>query len=166
MSKLLRFHRDSDICFVTSVSNRRKELLVRNADLMKIVFDRHAGIMQFKIIAYVIMPDHFHALIDCNGNDLSKIMAKIKLSFSTYLRNRMGVQSGTIWQRRFWDHIIREQNDMNRHIDYIHYNPVKHGLVDSPLDWAYSSFHEYFREGYYSPDWGRQETDVVGEFGE
>jgi putative transposase len=151
---------------VTSVSYRREGLLVRNADLMKLAFDRHAGIIQFKIIAYVIMPDHFHALIDCNGNDLSKIMSKIKLSFSKYLRNRIGVQNGAVWQRRFWDHIIRNQNDMNRHIDYIHINPVKHGLVNSPLDWKYSSFHEYFRAGYYSPDWGRKEIDIEGDFGE
>ena len=68
---------------------------------------------------------------------------------------------------RFWDHVIRDENDMNSHLDYIHYNPVKHGLVDDPFDWKDSSIHGYHRRGLYERDWGvSREIDFVGEFGE
>ncbi len=59
-----------------------------------------------------------------------------------------------IWQRRFWEHQIRDEVDFNNHLNYIHYNPVKHGLVAAPRDWEYSSFHRYVQHGYYSRDWG------------
>ncbi len=74
---------------------------------------------------------------------------------------------GKIWQRRFWDHVIRDQNDLNKHIDYIHYNPVKHGLIKSPFEWEYSSIHNFCAEGYYSLDWGvKDKPDMDGEYGE
>jgi REP-associated tyrosine transposase len=73
----------------------------------------------------------------------------------------------TIWQRRFWDHIIRNQTDLNKHIDYIHYNPVKHGYVNSPFEWEYSSIHVYRDKGYYQSDWGmKEDLNIGGEFGE
>ena len=59
-----------------------------------------------------------------------------------------------MWQRRFWEHRIRDLEDLNRHLDYIHYNPVKHGLVPSVKAWPWSTFHRYVREGYYDSDWG------------
>ncbi len=59
-----------------------------------------------------------------------------------------------VWQRRFWEHQIRDEHDFARHVEYIHYNPVKHGLVKSPRDWAYSSFHRYVKQGIYKSDWG------------
>jgi len=63
-----------------------------------------------------------------------------------------------IWQRRFWEHLLRDQNDFNRHVDYIHWNPVKHGWVDKVRDWPYSSFHRYVGQGVYPEDW-RNEID-------
>ena len=166
MSKLRRYHGKSDICFVTSVTNRRTRILVESADLLLGAFATHSKQMRFDIIAYAIIPEHFHALIDCKGNDLSNIMRKIKLSFSKQYRFRTGIEKAQIWQARFWDHIIRNQEDMNRHIDYIHYNPVKHRLANSPFEWKYSTIHEYHREGYYGEDWGKRETVFVGDFGE
>ena len=59
-----------------------------------------------------------------------------------------------IWQRRFWEHLIRDERDFAQHVDYIYYNPVRHGLVMAPKDWIYSSFHRYVRDGWYSLDWG------------
>lgn len=59
-----------------------------------------------------------------------------------------------VWQRRFWEHLIRSEQDFIRHVEYIHYNPVKHGLVRVPRDWEYSSFHRYVREGMYGLKWG------------
>ena len=59
-----------------------------------------------------------------------------------------------VWQRRFWEHLIRDEQDFVKHVEYIHYNPVKHGLVKAPKDWEYSSFHRYVREGMYDLEWG------------
>jgi putative transposase len=66
----------------------------------------------------------------------------------------------TIWQRRFWEHQIRDDDDCKRHTDYIHYNPVKHGLAASPLTWRFSSFHRYVQEGIYHPEWGAKDRIV------
>jgi putative transposase len=68
-----------------------------------------------------------------------------------------------IWQRRFWEHTIRDEQDLNRHIDYIHYNPVKHGLVMRVAEWQWSSFHRYVKEGMYDPLWGEGCTPLWGD---
>ncbi len=66
----------------------------------------------------------------------------------------MGKREGAVWQRRFWEHKIRNEKDYEIHCNYIHYNPVKHGLVSSPKDWVFSTFHRYVKNGTYSEDWG------------
>jgi len=166
MSKLLRHHRASDTCFITAVTHNRQPILADHSDLLTAAIRKYSAVLRFGLLAYVILPDHFHALIECNGNDLSGILGRVKLSFSKHYRNRAGISASHIWQRRFWDHIIRDQDDMNRHIDYIHYNPVKHRMVESPFEWPLSSIHEYRREGFYTADWGRREIEVVSAFGE
>jgi putative transposase len=72
----------------------------------------------------------------------------------SYLASRQKKGEVDTWQRRFWEHLIRDENDLNDHIDYIHYNPVKHGLVTEPSMWEYSSFHKYVNEGILPKDWG------------
>ncbi|TVQ10054.1 MAG: transposase [Leptolyngbya sp. DLM2.Bin27] len=99
--------------------------------------------------------------------DFSSRWKRIKARFSLWCpesykhqqsasRLRKGEQ--TIWQRRFWEHHIRDETDFSRHVDYIHYNPVKHNLVNRPRDWPYSSFHRYVADGAYSLDWGSAEA--------
>ncbi len=89
------------------------------------------------------------------------------MSFGTLWRKRMNLLRGRVWQNRFWDHIIRDQEDLNRHIDYVHFNPVKHGYVNLPFDWTHSSIHEYHADGFYPRDWGLRDTTVIkGKFGE
>jgi putative transposase len=63
-------------------------------------------------------------------------------------------RESTIWQRRFWEHVIRNERDLMRHLDYIHFNPVKHGYVTRAIDWPYSTFRRYVRDGIYPSDWG------------
>jgi putative transposase len=121
----------------------------------------------FEIIAWVVLPNHFHLLIDPVDNNVSTLMKRVKLSFSTCYRKRVGARSGRVWQYRFWDHIIRDQSDLNRHVDYVHYNPVKHGFTKSPFGWEYSSIHEYCKQGYYPDDCGIKEPlKFEGTFGE
>jgi putative transposase len=74
-------------------------------------------------------------------------------------------RESTVWQRRFWEHQIRDERDFSAHFNYIHYNPVKHGLVKSPRDWLYSTFHRYVKTGVYSMEWGMNEIDFPGGIG-
>ena len=113
------------------------------------------------------MPDHFHVLIDSKDVSPSDIMKSFKLSFGYNYRKRKGLKSGRIWQARYWDHIIRNREDLNNHIDYIHYNPVKHGMINNPFHYEHSSASKYLKDGYYSNDWGVKESfELEEEFGE
>lgn len=131
MSILRRYKSDFTLYFITNVTYQRKPFLVDNADLLMNAIDSFRN--NIEILAYVILPDHFHILIDIRGQDISNIMQKIKMSFGVKYRIKMDRKSGRIWQHRFWDHAIRNQSDLNNHIDYIHYNPVKHGLAKKTI---------------------------------
>jgi putative transposase len=88
------------------------------------------------------------------------------MSFSALWLKRLGQKSGRVWQNRFWDHIIRDEKDWNCHVEYIHYNPVRHGLVTSPFEWKQSSIHEFYKRGFYARDWGASEIVITSNFGE
>jgi len=166
MSRLRRYYGGSKLYFVTNVTFQRKRILVEHADLLHHALTNVKERLRFEIIAHVILPDHFHAIIDPGEYDLSNLLQRIKQSFSMNYPKRTGA-SGRVWQLRFWDHIIRDQDDMNKHIDYIHYNPVKHGLVHRPFDHAHSSIHDYHRAGYYPRDWGTTDPPIfTDDFGE
>ena len=124
--------------------------------------------------AICLLPDHLHCIwaLPDGDTDYSTRWSAIKALFAKkYLtaggreversasRSRKG--EAAIWQRRFWEHCVRDQADFNRHVDYIHFNPVKHGLVESPRDWVWSSFHRYAAAGQYGPDWGAAEPESI-----
>ena len=99
--------------------------------------------------------------------DFSGRWRAIKARFTRLLLKRgIGLERGeyALWQRRFWEHVFRDDSDFARHVDYIHYNPVKHGLVRQPIEWRWSSVHRYIRLGLLAPDWATASGD--GEFGE
>ena len=119
----------------------------------------------FEMIALCLLPDHLHCVwkLPDDDADFSTRWASIKGSFSKqYLREHCNTIAATpsrqrkgevcLWQRRFWEHQIRDENDLKKHVDYIHYNPVKHGLVECVEDWPWSTYHRYVREGFYSSD--------------
>jgi len=119
----------------------------------------------FTIDAVVVLPDHLHTIwtLPEGDSDFSTRWKMVKGAFSRrYSGDRTGDISESmyqkhekgIWQRRFWEHVIRDEADFNRHCDYIHYNPVKHGLVSSPADWKYSSFGHLVEKGIYPSNWG------------
>jgi putative transposase len=117
------------------------------------------------LFAWVILPDHFHCIIDCRDKNISNIMHNFKITFSRNYRDMYA--PGKVWQDRFWDHIMRNQEDMNRHLDYIHYNPVKHGLVNDPFLYENSSLKKFYQNGYYQRDWGiKEEVEFKRGFGE
>jgi len=118
----------------------------------------------FSIDAIVVLPDHLHCIwtMPEGDSDYSGRWRWVKARFSRAYGRTPGDGSASmrrrdefgVWQRRFWEHWIRDEDDFKRHCDYIHYNPVKHDLVDSPAEWPYSSFERYVRMGVYAPDWG------------
>ena len=129
--------------------------------------DNYKQKMKFKILAWVVLPDHFHMIIDPVNNNLSEIIQRIKMSFASHYRKENNIKSGRIWQNRFWDHILRDQRDMNHHINYIHYNPVKHLEIINPAEWKYSSIHKYLRDGLYAPNWCKIADEIEKyEYGE
>jgi len=167
MSNLRRYHTAGNWYFITSVTYLRRPVLVDNVDLLLSSFDRAQEQVAHDLHAWVILPDHFHAVINSKDGDISGIMQRIKMGFAAKWRLRAQVRQGRVWQNRFWDHVIRDEDDLNRHIDYIHYNPVKHGLVSSPFEWQHSSMHRFHQEGIYNQDWGRRDVPQLdGEFGE
>jgi len=166
MSKLLRYFAPGQFCFITAVTFCRERILHQHADLLIRAVRRARMKSPFSVIAWAILPDHFHAVIKSPRGDADKITQRVKLSFSLQWQRASG-RSGPIWQHRYWDHIIRSEEDMKRHVDYIHYNPVKHGLVASPGAWPLSSYHRYLRQGYYEADWGNSRLEFGdGVFGE
>lgn len=112
----------------------------------------------------VVLPDHLHAIIDLGDKSISEVVHRFKRKFSAICYNRN--RRGRLWQHRFWDHIIRNSEDFNHHVDYIHFNPVKHGLASSAIKWKWSSLHRWMESGWYQPDWGEIENESVQEYGE
>ena len=131
----------------------------------------------FKVEAAVILPDHFHMIWRLpEGEDDYATRWRLIKSYFTHrwpgacdyptTPSRQSKGERAVWQRRYWEHLIRDEADWRRHVDYIHYNPVKHGLARAPGAWQYSSFHTFVKQGHYSSDWGAgEEVDVAIEVG-
>ena len=123
----------------------------------------------------MVLPDHLHAIwtLPEGDADFSTRWRLIKSNFSRDLprserisTSRAAKSERGIWQRRYWEHQIRDEEDLARHVDYIHFNPVKHGLVARARDWPHSSFHRLVAAGLLHPDWGIGATAPDGAFGE
>ena len=131
----------------------------------------------FKVDAWVLLPDHLHCIWTLPEGfwDYSKRWSKIKRLVTQQCRSmpvfpessRLLRYENDIWQRRFWEHAIRSETELGIHLDYIHWNPVKHGFVNATRDWSYSSFRRYVIKGVYDEDWGVSENIFEDrEFGE
>lgn len=153
--------------FFTVVTFRRFPLFNRPeavADL-RTAFREEMTRRPFAIDAIVIMPDHIHTIwtLPPDDADYSMRWRNIKRAFTATIpseqrpavfASRQRKQEQAIWQRRFWEHRVREERDFEQHVNYIHYNPVKHGYVAKPVDWPHSSIHRYIRQGILTADWG------------
>ena len=167
MSVLKRYYSEGNAYFIANVTFERKPILIDCIDLFWESLNKTKLKLKFELVAWVILPDHFYLLLTPHNCTPSDILHRLKLSFGSLYRKRFELAEGRIWQSRFWDHVIRNETDLNRHIDYIHYNPVKHGLTKSPFDYRHSSIHEYHKSGCYQDDWGVIDMpDIEGEYGE
>jgi len=149
--------------FTVNLAERHLRLLSDHVDILrsavKAVKQRHP----FHIDAFVVLPDHLHAIwtLPEHDADFATRWMLIKAGFSRYIirdecRSASRISKGErgIWQRRYWEHLIRDDDDFERHIDYIHYNPVKHGYVNRAAEWSCSSIHRYIKAGIIASDWG------------
>ena len=164
----------STFFFTVVLAQRPNSLLIdeinRIRHIYKIVQQRHP----FETIAICILPDHIHALWALPEGDanFATRWSSIKSGFSrgldaqTRSPSKVTKREKGIWQRRYWEHAIRDEADFERHVDYIHFNPVKHGHVRRVADWPQSSFHRFVAHGLIDPDWGGDLRNIQGSFGE
>jgi putative transposase len=154
---------------------RRLRLLTGHVDQLRTAFRKVQRRHPFTIDAMVVLPDHLHTVwtMPEGDADFATRWRLIKSAFSRRLPagerisdSRAGKGERGIWQRRYWEHTIRDESDFVRHIDYIHINPVKHGLVTRVRDWPYSSFHRMAKLGVYREDWAGDVADEGAHFGE
>ncbi|TVT72954.1 MAG: transposase [Denitromonas halophila] len=161
--------------FTVTLANRRSDLLVAEVERFREACRAVMLAHPFKTIAICVLPDHVHALWELpDGDDRFSLRWRlIKHRFSHGLpaapgrsASKVRHRESGIWQRRFWEHRIRDVSDLRRHVDYIHFNPVKHGLVGQVKDWPLSSFHRYVAEGRLPADWGDESGRTTGQWGE
>ncbi len=160
---------------INLLERNQNALLIQQIDLLRHVVRRVRERHPFHIDGWVVLPDHMHCIwtLPQGDDDYAKRIRLIKTLFSkampkierrSYVRRRNGERG--IWQRRYWEHTIRDESDYAVHMDYLHNNPVKHGYVDKALDWPYSTFRHHVQRGFYPENWGVGDMDIdVGEPG-
>ena len=156
--------------FTVVLRDRRADTLVSHINVLRDALRLTRLRRPFHIDAIVVLPEHLHAMWTLPEGD-TDYSGRWRLCKSLFVQGltRCGVpemgDARRIWQSRFWEHLIRDEGDFTRHVDYIHYNPVKHGHVAQVADWRWSSFHRFVREGRLPVDWACA-GEPVGRFGE
>jgi putative transposase len=159
--------------FTVTLNDRRSRALTDHIAALRGAFRATLRMRPFAIDAIVVLPDHLHVTMTLPPGDanysgrwrmIKSRFTKSVVSEISVPRNRKGEYS--LWQRRFWEHTIRDDEDFARHVDYIHINPVKHSLVTQVRDWPYSSFHRYVRRGILPDDWAGNFAGDFDDFGE
>ena len=162
----------STVFFTVALARRGDDLLVREVDRLRGAVRATMQERPFTIVAWVVLPDHLHAVwtLPEGDRDFSTRWGAIKARFlmdmdAGRLRSsHMARREKGIWQRRFWEHHIRDEADFDAHVRYCWGNPVKHGLVARAVDWPHSSIHRDIRLGRVEPEWAGESDE--GEFGE
>lgn len=169
MSEYRRNYIPGGTFFLTLVTYKRIPLFSNpeNIHHLRVAIAKTREEMPLEIIGAIVLPDHIHFLWILPPHDFnySKRVGRFKVLFTRSLGGEKMLPQGVsisrqkhresnVWQRRFWEHTIRNEDDLSKHLDYIHYNPVKHGLVSCPHLWEYSSFDKWVNQGVYSAEWG------------
>jgi putative transposase len=163
-----RYYFPGQIVFITQVVKDRRKVF-SDPEMIMLLREHLYKVKEklpFSMLAYVFLPDHFHVLIQPkDGVNFSQIMHLFKFTFTdTYKRANHIEGRLNFWQKRFWDHVIRDEFDLENHIHYIHINPIKHGYVNHVNDWIHSSYFEWQkRSGYDLTDWVEPNNVIWGE---
>ncbi|MCA9025032.1 MAG: transposase [Planctomycetaceae bacterium] len=176
MSAFRRWYQPGGTYFFTIVTYDRIPLFAEESartllgEVMRSVNEQ----LPYETVAIVLLPDHLHAIWNLPNGDqeFSRRWQRIKSDFTRLWRRQSGREATTtaskqrrgnrgVWQTRFWEHLIRDERDLEAHFDYIHYNPVKHGYVKRPWDWKSSTFRKYVASGHYDQNWGRTEPTHI-----
>jgi putative transposase len=156
---------------VNLLQRQSNDLLVRHIELLRSTVDLVRQRYPFQIHGWVVLPEHLHCVIELplGDADFATRWRLIKIAFSkalpkTEVLSAVRTQRGErgIWQRRYWEHLIRDERDFQAHMDYVHINPVKHGLVKCVADWPYSTFHHLVAKGVYPSDWAGGSEGSLG----
>ena len=151
--------------FTLAIADRNRTWLVDRIDALSIAFRIVHAWRPYTMPACVVLPDHLHCIWSLPAGDSAfpERWNRIKGEFSRRLdgherrsRSRVSKRERGIWQRRYWEHQIRDDADLQAHVDYIHYNPVKHGHARLPAEWPFSSIHRYIACGRLSPEWSSE----------
>jgi putative transposase len=178
LSPMVRYRRNfvpgGTFFFTLTLADRRSSVLVDHIGLLRAAFRNTRERRSLAVDAIVILPDHLHAILSlpAGDSDFSGRWRAIKAAFTRSLvatgaaipRDRRGEY--LLWQRRFWEHTIRDDRDLERCANYVHFNPVKHRLVSVPGEWPFSSLHRYVRAGTLPRDWGGDDGADSSNFGE
>ena len=162
-----RYYIPGSAVFITQVVQDREPVFrdSQTVNLLRETLRKVKELHPFVMLGYVFLPDHFHLLIQPTGeSNFSAIMHSLKPNFTKEYKKTLGLsssQSMKFWQKRFWDHVIRDDKDFENHLHYIHYNPVKHGYVKDPRDWRNSSYLEWEKRGLYPPAFGWDEPSDI-----
>jgi len=176
MPNYVRAYQPGGTYFFTVVTHQRRPFLI---DEVARCCLREAWIevrteRPFRVVGLCLMPDHLHTVWRLPENDdrYDVRWSSIKRLFSQAYRRcggtegprnarRVRKREAGFWQRRYWEHLIRDEDDFRRHMDYVHYNPAKHGYVARAGEWEWSTFHRYVKRGFYDPDWGEAEPESI-----
>jgi putative transposase len=168
--------------FFTVTTARRQPVLTHPAMLtaLRDAVRETRRALPFTVVAWVVLPDHLHTIWELPPGDpdfslrwahikqaVTRVYSEMPFALKTRSLSRIRRREGTLWQRRFWEHRIRDEIDLVQHVEYIHYNPVKHGYVSLLRDWPRSTFHKYVRSCIYPQQWGDGEyVEESGDYGE
>ena len=176
MPRYRRVRLEGGVFFFTVVTHERRPILTTDLGIecLRKAWHDTDSTMPFEVEAVCVLPDHLHTVwtLPDGDDEYPARWRKLKGIFSREYRARGGADDKVgasrrrrrevaVWQRRYWEHRIRDVDDFRRHVDYTHFNPVKHGCVTSVSDWPFSSFHDHVRKGWIEPDWGTIEPDDI-----
>ncbi|WP_299872956.1 transposase [uncultured Cocleimonas sp.] len=162
--------------FTVNMADRKNTFLVDEFDKLRVSINKVKHRHPFVLDAMVVLPDHLHLMMTLHegDNDFATRIMLFKSGFSRQIPKTEKINSSReskrergIWQRRYWEHLIHDETDFAKHVDYIHYNPVKHGYVERAVDWKFSTLHSYVKKGLLTADWGCAEESLSMQlFGE
>ena len=176
MSRYRRIRLEGGVFFFTVVTYERRPILTTDLGLqcLRNAWRETNSTMPFEVEAVCVLPDHLHTVwtLPHGDDDYPARWRKLKGTFSREYRAEGGVhreadssrrrkREVAVWQRRYWEHRIRDVDDLRRHVEYTHFNPVKHGHVTDLTDWPWSTFHDHVKQGWVEPDWGTIEPDDI-----